>query len=414
MTENESELEARLRQHLTSGAPRIDIDEVMQVLDAPAALPPGRSTLRWGLTAFGVSAGIATGFLIASLMSTTPSPQAVGSPASSSADTTASPSRVGWMRSVLPGAVRETVMTSVAWNGTTYVATGSSQVQAAIWTSNDGVGWERARSLPDVDGVYLLDLIGTDEGFLAVGYRSNFPSTLDEAVVWRSSDGTAWHAVPDQPSLVGGGHMAEVAEEKGRYVAVGVDDAHGALAAWTSNDGQQWTDAQAPVGGPGSSIADITAFGGGFIAVGQDIQQTGEVGAVWRSSDGTSWQRVRADFGPGALTGLTQLSDQLVAVGGDGERATAWASDDGQSWRARPAPPTSGLVALTTEGSDLFVAPGQPTTAQLWRSSDGGSSWREVPGLAARTGDSIRTLAAGRSVVAVGDDGFVPLTWREP
>lgn len=412
VNEQDGELEARLRRHFSAGAPTVDGDELVREVGAMTDLQRRRGPVRWLLATGGLATVLAAVLVGAWLISARPAgPPVSGFPSASHGDAAApSPRPSGWTRGLMDGGTRETAMASVAWNGTRYVAIGSVQVAAAIWASTDGTHWSKVPSLPGPARVYLLDLISTPSGFVAVGYRSDFASSApDQAVVWRSTDGLSWNSVPDQAPL-DGGHMTEVAQAKDRYVAVGVAQL-GELAAWTSVDGTRWTRSSAPLGGPGSSVADIAAFHGAFIAVGQDVEAAGEVGAIWRSTDGSTWQRLPAEVGPGALTALTQLSDQLVAVGGDGQQAIVWVSDDGQTWRAREAPSSPGLVAVATERADLVAAAGYPD-ASLWRSS--GLAWTKVQEIQLSTGDWIRALATGRSIIAVGDDGSAPLSWLEP
>jgi hypothetical protein len=162
--------------------------------------------------------------------------------------------------------------------------------------------------------------------------------------------------------------------------------------------------------------SDAVAFHGGYVAVGYAPGSDGwgnlnDVGAIWRSTDGTAWQSVDdPSFAGASIFGVATDGQRLVAVGTLGLSATgepmlegaAWLSTDGLSWRlvkGGPAwfagPITFGLGRFFAEGCS--GAGGGPCS--IWSSPDG-ASWV----IAASTSSSLPlTLhTTDHGVIAVG------------
>ena len=155
--------------------------------------------------------------------------------------------------------------------------------------------------------------------------------------VWTSEDGEDWTQVRD-PDLVDGGKFVEiagVARVGTRLVAVGwkaAQDHPAAAATWISFDEattwQKGTSAGfAPRGQQLLDVAEISRGPSELMAVGFDDAQE-PVAAVWRSSLGQNWARVRSSsFALGsraAMSGLAVLGDgQILAVGQSGPKEEA-------------------------------------------------------------------------------------------
>ena len=138
---------------------------------------------------------------------------------------------------------------------------------------------------------------------------------------------------------------------------------------------------------PYEILADVVAWAGGYVAVGQ-FQNTkgGLQAAAWVSTDWHTWART------------------FLAVPPAGDSAF---------WRVLPL--GSGLVAVGTSGVQHCVPPageGQvcdPLPIGLWTSADG-RAWQQVPTPAGLAGAAIADMAAGAGgIVAVGDTG-----WNRP
>jgi molecular chaperone DnaK len=192
--------------------------------------------------------------------------------------------------------------------------------------------------------VAATDLPGGD--IVAVGHSTGF-----QPRIWLRK-GAAWRYV-GAPGI-GTGVMNDVAAAGGRVVAVGssTNGAHHP-AVWTSANGETWKAAALSPDLQADGLIELTAVvaakGGGFLATARDIKvdKDGDV-AVFRSADGTQWQRVKATGLDGSGTQqvhrITLGTDGYVAVGailaGAHLGPAVWTSPDGVQWQAsatRPA-----------------------------------------------------------------------------
>ncbi len=97
-------------------------------------------------------------------------------------------------------------LADVGWSGERFIAVGGAGFdRPAMWTSLDGLRWERLPAPPADHAYELLEVEGGPLGWVVVGRFTERPGL----VAWVSRDGTCWEALP-----------AEVA---GRHVAVGSD-----------------------------------------------------------------------------------------------------------------------------------------------------------------------------------------------
>jgi hypothetical protein len=150
------------------------------------------------------------------------------------------------------------------------------------------------------------------------------------------------------------------------------------FGSWT---GLRW---EAPaLTAPYETIADLVAFAGGVVAVGQLQTEHGNRAAAWTSTDWRSWTRTFLD---------------VPAAG------------DSTLWHVLPA--GTGLVAIGSSGVQHCLPPpgeGQvcdPLPIGLWTSADG-RAWHQVPTPAVLSGASIAAVAAGPTgLVMVGDTGW--------
>ncbi len=221
-----------------------------------------------------------------------------------------SPDGVDWERvphdeSVFGRDNEQSMVSVVEFNGG-LVAVGGTNRSAAVWASPNGLTWTRVGSdEPIFEGSVILDIVRFGEGLVAVGLDSSCCEDTD-ALVWTSADGVEWERVPHDETVFGGDGdqiMTSVASSGGRLVAVGLD--HGGLgdsAVWRSEDGLTWTRVPdesvfgAGVGG-GIEIISVEALGEGFVAGG--LQHIAGLGGdmdavVWTTSDGLTWARVSA------------------------------------------------------------------------------------------------------------------------
>lgn len=256
--------------------------------------------------------------------------------------------------------------------------------------------WE-ATSPPSFADGNPVSLVAGGPGLIAVGSADD--GYYGDGAAWVSSDGSAWTRISDNTGVFGGKQnyglhdgrqaLSDVTAWNGGFVAVGADgrgsDSPEADAAvWLSPDGVTWTRVshQEAFGGPGSqTMAAVTAGGPGLVAVGTDDETLFDPhAAVWLSADGVTWTRVD----PTAIEG--EGAEEAVAGVGAGAIMTD------------VVPGGPGLIAVG------IVDPyGYQKLPAVWVSSDG-TTWDQIlldPGV---TGD---TRASVPNAIAAGPHGFV-------
>jgi hypothetical protein len=249
------------------------------------------------------------------------------------------------MRGVTRGPEDTFVAVGTSWHGSPI------DREAAAWKSTDGLTWTRvdSESFTRAQAQSLEGLPYAQHQYLAVGHDD------DDAAIWASSDGVNWRRlkVAAFDDVRGEQFLGDITFAKGQWVAVGADsltdvgdvaspdddDATDA-AVWTSSDGQTREKQTGPdVGKNGSQKLEGACYNSSaelWIVVGQD-RSLGNNGAVWTSSDLSTWQRFNADSRELsgaetiALKGVSCSTDTWVGVGivapRDGERPIS-----GEAW----------------------------------------------------------------------------------
>jgi hypothetical protein len=266
----------------------------------------------------------------------------------------------------------------------------------AIWHSTDLVTWTRL--MLEIDGnprdFHVADLVGTDEGWVAVGGLDGEQG----GGIWASDDGVRWESVLRVEDPAGGQTIVDVASSPEGPVAVGtVTDVEGTYdgAVWRSADGHEWERAGADdpaLASDETQLISVVPHAGGFYVSG--LQQTTEerrtceaaamavphdlgppppatscfLGSelAWVSEDGERWERID----PAQAPGDRPVEFRLIVAGGPGlvlvgESAgaaspdtTLYASPDGRVWSALdPALPIGNDVAMAmaVRGDEIIV-----------------------------------------------------------
>ena len=228
---------------------------------------------------------------------------------------------------------------------------------AIVWISEDGVQWRRAPGGPDLQGAQLIDVVETDDGFVAIG---GYP-TQDAAGAWTSPDGEIWTRAAPTESFQHAFVWAVAAGGPG-LVAVGwrrSDDPTGFDPAfWTSIDGSQWTPAATPEGAAGAQVRDVVGSEGAMVAVG-DLLMGGQA-LAWVSADGTTWETITApdSFGEASLADVVSTSRGFVALGGRNvDDGGIWTSGEGRDWTLLDDPTfaDASLADALAVDDDLIV-----------------------------------------------------------
>ena len=342
---------------------------------------------------------------------------------------------IEWTRYDDPEAFDGGFMNAITRGGPGLVAVGDryEREDAGVWISSDGVTWEAIVSdafggVPDDDGVdgeqVMEDVAAVPDLIVAVG-TDELQETRDvDAAVWISPDGREWEKVEDE-DLGGGGFQGlyAVTHWQGTFYAGGEYRAgeSGVLrpGLWRSDDGREWERVEHPLFlSFGATITSLAARGAALVAGGFDDQHENRP-VIWITSDGESWDAVRAgEEGATVVGGIAEpewdgayslfLStvgaspDGWVAMGsiGDPSSGVVWTSQDGLNWDLaavlddydRPgadvflgsvASTPNGLVAVGTSPLDTSGFP-PLSFAQAWVSDDG-VDWEQV----ARSSDSL-------------------------
>ena len=205
--------------------------------------------------------------------------------------------------------------------------------------------------------------------------------------------------------------------------------------------------------GPDKGIFDVASGPAGLVAIGYDynpprsacaVAPCSSGPAVWRSTDGRTWERVHVDLGPAAIdtfidpiAAITAGPDGYVMVGHAVDyaasgpnlpaRATAWASRDGVAWtRATDnedmdvgpcidtgeTPSCGGMHAVVATGTGFAAVgevrtgiDGQPPQPAAWTSLDG-LTWTRAT-VTGPGGEETVDGGGFLSGVAAGDSGLV-------
>lgn len=275
-----------------------------------------------------------------------------------------------------------------------------------------------------LEGAFLNDVVRFGSLLVAVGNDGGASGEPRYAATWTSADGRTWESAqvdgadaspfPTMVGLPGNGGALRVATDGQQLVAVGGvgNDGYGptmTAAVWISTDGLSWEPATSDASFDGSFMLDVTAFAGGWIAVGVhegDVQ----TGVVWSSTDGRDWSQVDVDL-PGAGAVVASLESTVVLLARDpdpycgncfGGGTHVFTSDGGRSWTETPAddlPADFGALDLVRVGDGLVTVSASqmgnnaPIGNVMWETTDG-LEWREVLPYPAGMNGGVASLAA--------------------
>ena len=218
----------------------------------------------------------------------------------------------------------------------------------AIWTSPDGLSWTLAAThgiTPQLPGDQVWVLNGTAQGFVAAGV-TDAAGGGTQAVIWTSRDGLTWQRrTAAQLRLGGPGEIVQsisYATSQGTATVISGTVTHGSASysgTWLStNGGSTWTRVTTPAGhGAQTWITGLGFDGSGLIAVRPGRSVTGASdGVVYFSPDGRTWRYASTITGSGAwnpslvkgshfgfVVAGTSATGQIVAFTSTGT-GTAW------------------------------------------------------------------------------------------
>jgi hypothetical protein len=304
---------------------------------------------------------------------------------------------------------------------TEYIVGGESDSQAFVWTSRDGVNWDRTTVSHDANCPQFVSG-GATSGSEAVllGYSTLDPgvSCTGEVFTLVRSD-TAW--MESRLSSLPGGHPAGIWSVPGGWEAV-IGDIQGRHHVWSSPDGGVWAQGGAyPIGETeGIAAAAVDQSGKRVTSI-----VTGDIDPpYWRllqSTDGQQWSNVPAPeldaetpFARHVLSPAPGTSEWIAVTTRDDVEpwvTTTWVSADLQQWRGAEFPmpnvrelawTSHGLLAL---GVDECIITGSPCYEPRsdYYLSDDALTWTSTG--AAHGPDRFVDGPAG--VVGVGGNGTI-------
>ncbi len=225
------------------------------------------------------------------------------------------------------------------------------------------------------------------------------------------------------PGLVAGGSSHSVEAE-------GID-----AAVWVSPDGRSWQRIDDDAGVFGDAMS-VTGVGGdqfisgiaggslGVVAVGGDGVVLAHDAAVWVSSDGLVWERVRHDAnvfggeGEQLMHAVVQSAGTAVVVGESAGEATVWVSTDGRQWtravvdddsaRAATEPSVIRDVTVVGDGMVAVGSAGLDLRPAVWISADG-LTWSRVLDSMAGPESGFDTELRPMTAVAGNEHGIVAI-----
>jgi hypothetical protein len=228
----------------------------------------------------------------------------------------------------------------------------------------------------DLDG-----LVVTDDAWVAAGQDA---TPAHSTMIWRSTDGFGWEAVPVPDPAV---DLTALAAHGDEVVAVGAARGTGERLVWRSGDGgRTWRevvrDAELfgrpdPKTGRPNVGSLLWSEGTWFAGGGADHGWQG----LWRSRDLRRWTDVPMRRSAGSVTVLPGHDGRLAAYWVDAR----WTAATADGWPEEPEPlalPADLYLAEVAPGEavavgDRWSVHGQPTP--LLRSADGGATWRIDP-----------------------------------
>ncbi|WP_108125276.1 kelch repeat-containing protein [Saccharospirillum mangrovi] len=280
--------------------------------------------------------------------------------------------------------------------GTEGGTTNLPSYQNDLWSSSDGLHWQRHLRHAAFSGRWSHQVVAFNQRLWLVGGLDRYGYQSD---VWSSADGLHWERLLTQAPFAGRrGHALVVFDQ--RLWVIGGQSADGNHNdVWSSPNGIDWTEETSAASFTARWGHQVVVFNGQLWLIG-GTEETGGGGGtndIWFSSDGRHWQlRVdEAEFAPrfGHQVVVTQEagSERLWLVGGGitttgtDSRNDIWTSRDGVHWRSEPYEDGSrfsgriGHQALVFNPY-LWVIGGADVTKtpkhDIWRSVDG-ASWQK-------------------------------------
>ena len=285
-----------------------------------------------------------------------------------------------------------------------WVAIGTTAPEA-IWTSRNGLSWTLAAAhgiTPQQPGDQVFVLTAAADGFLAAG-QAQAPGGTTQAVIWTSRDGVTWQRMTAaQLGLAAPGQSVPSiswAASAGHDTVISGPLGSGQWGTWLSTDGgSTWTQVTVPVDhGAQDTISGLASDGSGLITV---RPGTAGDGIAYFSPNGRTWQYAAT---LGAARGFRDMVVKgsgygFVVTGTDaaGNDVAYTSTGTGTTWRPTgllgPAASYASMPAATVGTGDTVIAAGSTAASKLSQ---------QAVLLQASTAGAIRPVPLGRIPGAV-------------
>lgn len=280
-----------------------------------------------------------------------------------------------------------------SFNGNLYAGTINRSSGAQLLRTASGITWTLVMS----DGFGSTNNVGIDRLTTFNGnlYAGTWANATSGGEIWRSNDGLNWTRVVSQgfgdPT---NGEVFQLAVFSNTLYAStwSYTSTHGA-EIWRSTDGLNWTRTISNgFGTPDTEdIPALTAFNGHLYAGTYNYHWTSEPsayvgGAVWRTADGDTWEKVSTDgFGMPhnyEVSALAVFNGSLyAALANDASMASIYRCQicDGTDWlKVNESGFSSWAEALFADGPWLYWAIPEPDRGETVFRSANGTNWERI------------------------------------
>ena len=220
--------------------------------------------------------------------------------------------------------------------GAAPVAAGDSSIWMvgirSLWESRDGLEWRFVGPLPEDDRAGASAHLHGERLYI-LGGQAGPLFTTDVA---STSDGTSWtrHPMPGWGARRG----AALASFRGSLFLFGGENTAPLGDVWRTKDGSSWERVTDRAPWPTEWQVVPVVFRDSLWAF-AGVSWNATSAGLWVSSNGTAWERVldRAPWGSRVFPGILAFEDHLWVLGGvtpAGERlGDVWRSADGRDWQ---------------------------------------------------------------------------------
>jgi hypothetical protein len=270
---------------------------------------------------------------------------------------TTSPNGVTWTART-PGDTSVNLM-NISWDGSKFLASAINS-GGSVWTSPDGITWTRVGTTTTTATRYSAYLGGRFIAVATIGH------------IQTSTDGFTWTASTNVQYVPTGG--SKIYKLGGNYYVLSTQ------GMFQSTDGVSFSPVRQSIS---ATQAGMAYSGSVWLMV--TAGATGLPGAVYRSTNGTTWvksaefnTRTTASSGAGAIADVAYANGNFIlgiaATANQGIANTIYTSSNGLTWTARQLPYNGTPSLIASDGTTAATT----SSGILFKSTNGGVTWTSV------------------------------------